>query len=303
MNSDWTGVFPAVTTKFHADESLDMGEMEKNFRAQVDAGVDGLIVCGSLGEASTLEPDEKLEIAALAQKVSGGRVPVLLTVSERRTRTACDVAARAEAQGLDGLMVLPGMQYVSDARETMAHLRAVADASKLPIMVYNNPVAYKVDVSVEMFAELAENERFVAIKESSDDVRRVTRIINAMGDRYRIFCGVDNLALEALMMGADGWVAGLVDAFPEETVAIYQLYKAGRIEEAREIYRWFVPLLELDVSTRLVQNIKLAEAKVGLGTEHVRAPRLPLVGEERAHVEAVIDAALKRRPSLPKLAA
>lgn len=303
MTSTWSGVFPAVTTKFHADESLDMGEMEKNFRAQVDAGVDGLIVCGSLGEASTLEPDEKLEIAALAQKVSGGRVPVLLTVSERRTRTACDVAARAEAQGLDGLMVLPGMQYVSDARETMAHLRAVADASKLPIMVYNNPVAYKVDVSVEMFEELAGNERFVAIKESSDDVRRVTRIINAMGDRYRIFCGVDNLALEALMMGADGWVAGLVDAFPEETVAIYQLFKAGRIEEAREIYRWFVPLLELDVSTKLVQNIKLAEAKVGLGTEHVRAPRLPLVGEERAHVEAVIDAALKRRPSLPKLAA
>lgn len=303
MTSTWSGVFPAVTTKFHADESLDMGEMEKNFRAQVDAGVDGLIVCGSLGEASTLEPDEKLEIAALAQKVSGGRVPVLLTVSERRTRTACDVAARAEAQGLDGLMVLPGMQYVSDRRETLAHLRAVAGASKLPIMIYNNPVAYKVDVSVEMFAELADNERFVAIKESSDDVRRVTRLINAMGDRYSIFCGVDNLALEALMMGADGWVAGLVDAFPEETVAIYQLYKAGRLEDAREIYRWFVPLLELDVSTKLVQNIKLAEAKVGLGTEHVRAPRLPLAGEERAHVEAVIDAALKRRPRLPKLAA
>ncbi|GIV57731.1 MAG: hypothetical protein KatS3mg042_0644 [Rhodothermaceae bacterium] len=196
-------------------------------------------------------------------------------------------------------MLLPPMLYRSDRRETITFLRTVAAATDRPIMLYNNPVAYGVDVTPEMFAELADEPRFVAIKESSDDVRRITDIVNRVGDRYRIFCGVDDIALEALLLGADGWVAGLVCAFPEETVALYELARAGRLAEARALYRWFMPLLHLDVSTKLVQNIKLAEAMVGLGTEHVRPPRLPLEGEERARIREIIAAALAKRPALP----
>lgn len=300
MTQKWRGVFPAVTTKFHADESLDDTAFATNLEAQIEAGIHGIIVCGSLGEASTLSLAEKQHVLKSAVKAAKGRVPVLLTVAENRTRDACEAAAQAEANGAAGIMVLPGLRYVSDRRETLAHFRDVAASSSLPIMVYNNPLAYGVDMTPEMFAEIADEPKFIAIKESSGDVRRITDLINLLGDRYALFCGVDDLAMEAQLMGATGWVAGLVCAFPRETVAIHHLIKANRIVEAREIYRWFSPLLHLDVSTKLVQNIKLAEAMTGLGTEHVRRPRMPLAGDERRAVEGIIRAALAKRPALPK---
>jgi 4-hydroxy-tetrahydrodipicolinate synthase len=292
-------VFPAVTTKFGPDGSLDLQGMRRHFAWQIDSGVDGLIVCGSLGENSALACGEKLAVLRLAREVSAQRVPVLATVAENTTAEAVAFLESCQGAGADGFMVLPGMRYVSDRRETLAYYRAVAQASARPIMVYNNPVAYGVDVTPDMFAELADVEPLVAIKESSDDVRRVTDLIHLTGDRYAIFCGVDDLAMEAMLMGAVGWVAGLVNAFPRETVAIYRLILDGRIEEARAIYRWFSQLLHLDVSRKLVQNIKLVEALVGVGSETVRPPRLPLVGEERDRVAKIVEVALSRRPTLP----
>jgi 4-hydroxy-tetrahydrodipicolinate synthase len=295
----WEGVMPAVTTKFNADFSIDRALTAKNVDAQIEAGVDGIIVCGSLGEASTLSLDEKLDVLDIAVDAARGRVPVLLTIAENSTLDGCRQAERAARHGAAGYMVLPGLRYLSDRRETLNHFRMVADASPLPLMVYNNPLAYGVDVTPKMFAELAEDKKFAAIKESSGDVRRITDLINETGDRYALFCGVDNLAMEAMLMGAHGWVAGLVCAFPRETVAIHKLIRAGRFEEARAIYRWFAPLLALDVSHKLVQNIKLAEAIVGLGTEPVRPPRLPLAGEERKEIEALIRRGVETRPALP----
>ncbi|MFQ5421422.1 MAG: dihydrodipicolinate synthase family protein, partial [Anaerolineae bacterium] len=283
MDRAWSGVFPAVTTKFKEDDSLDHGAMEQHFNAEIEAGVHGLVVIGSLGENGVLSAEEKQEVLRTAVSVSDRRVPVLACVAETTTAAACRFVEKAGVTGADGFMLLPAMQYVADPRETMHHLRSVAAASDRPLMIYNNPVAYRVDVTPEMFAELANEAKFVAIKESSEDIRRVTDIINLVGDRYQIFCGVDNLALEALLLGAVGWLAGLVNAFPRETVVLYELARAGRWAEALTLYRWFMPLLHLDVSTKLVQNIKLAEAMTGLGTEYVRAPRLPLAGEERKH--------------------
>ena len=230
--------------------------------------------------------------------MSNGRIPVLACVAENTTANACDFVEKGAKNGADGFMLLPPMHYASDRRETLQYLRTIAVASQLPIMIYNNPVAYGVDVTPEMFVELAEEPKFVAIKESSADIRRVTDIINLVGDRYRMFCGVDDIAFESLLLGADGWLAGLVDAFPKETVAIYELATSGRIEEARDIYRWFMPMLHLDVSTKLVQNIKLVEALVGVGNDRVRPPRLPLAGEERARVEKIVKDALATRPEL-----
>ncbi len=298
MNSKWAGVYPAVTTKFKDDFRLDHAAMERHFQAQLDAGVHGLIVCGSLGENGVLSAAEKLEILQTACRVSAGKVPVILTIAETTTAAACEMVQQGVKNGADGFMVLPPMRYVSDRRETITYLRTVAAASERPIMIYNNPVAYGVDVTPEMFAELADEPKFVAIKESSDNVRRVTDIYNACGDRYQIFTGVDNLALESLLMGAVGWVAGLVCAFPRETVVIYELARQNRLAEAREIYRWFKPVLDLDVSTRLVQNIKLAEVMTGLGTETVRPPRLPLAGAERERVIQTLETALAKRPDL-----
>jgi len=297
----WQGVYPALTTKFKPDYRLDVAAMEKHFAWQIERGVDGLIVCGSLGENSVLSVDEKLEVLRVGVRVSRGKVPVLMTIAEGSTAEGIALCERAARESADGFMVLPGMRYVSDRRETLAHYRAIAKASAKPIMVYNNPIAYGVDVTPEMFEELADEASIVAIKESSDNVRRVTDIISRTGARYAIFCGVDDLAMEAMLMGARGWVAGLVDAFPDETVAIYRLITDGRVEEARKIYRWFSPLLHLDVSRKLVQNIKLVESVVGVGTETVRPPRLPLVGEERAQVVALVEQALKTRPALPVL--
>ncbi|MBP7582006.1 dihydrodipicolinate synthase family protein [Vogesella sp. XCS3] len=296
----WTGVFPAVTTKFHADESLDLAATVSHIQWQLDCGADGIIVCGSLGEASTLTADEKISILKAAKEVAGNK-PVLLTVAEDSTRAAAALAQAAHAAGADGIMLLPAMRYVSDERETLNHYQRVADASPLPIMIYNNPVAYGVNITPEMYAQMAAEPKFVAIKESSGDIRTLTNVINAVGSRFAIFSGVDDLALESLLMGADGWVAGLVVAFPKETVAIYKLARAGRVEEARAIYRWFAPLLHLDVSMKLVQNLKLAEAMVGVGSEHVRAPRLPLAGAERERVQAIIAAGIASRPALPAL--
>ncbi|TMH79269.1 MAG: dihydrodipicolinate synthase family protein [Betaproteobacteria bacterium] len=295
----WQGVYPAVTTKFRSDLRLDVAAMEKHFAWQIESGVDGLIVCGSLGENSVLAGDEKLEVLRIAVRVSARRVPVLQTIAEGSTAEGIALSERSAREGADGFMVLPGMRYVSDRRETIAHYRAIAQASAKPIMVYNNPVAYGVDVTPDMFGELADEKAIVAIKESSDDVRRVTDIINRTRDRYAIFCGVDDLAMEAMLMGARGWVAGLVNAFPRETVAIHRLIMGGKIEEARRIYRWFAPLLHLDVSRKLVQNIKLVESIVGVGTEAVRPPRLALVGQEREEIIAIVKQALATRPVLP----
>lgn len=303
MGSNWAGVFPAVTTKFKENGDLDHAEMERHYAAQIAAGVHGLVVTGSLGENGSLTADEKQEVLKVAVSVSGGRVPVLAGIAETTTAQACRAVEKGIRNGADGFMVLPGMQYHADRREAMHHFRAVAQASERPIMIYNNPVAYRVDVSPEMFEELADEPTFVAIKESSDDVRRLTDIWNRVGGRYQLFTGVDNLALESLMMGAVGWVAGLVCAFPRETVVLYELATTGRLEEARTLYRWFRPLLDLDVSTKLVQNIKLAEAMVGLGNERVRAPRLPLQGEERERARMIIESALAKRPELPSLVA
>jgi 4-hydroxy-tetrahydrodipicolinate synthase len=301
MDRTWKGVFPALTTKFREDLALDIKAMERHFAWQIDSGVDGLIVCGSLGENSVLAVDEKVEVLRIASRVAGRKLPVLMTIAEGSTSEAIALAQRAAKEGATGLMVLPGMRYVSDRRETLAHYRAIARSSALPIMVYNNPVSYGVDVTPEMFGELADEKTIVAIKESSDNVRRVTDIINRVGDRYAIFCGVDDLAMEAMLMGAVGWVAGLVDAFPAETVAIYRLLQEGRLDEARSIYRWFAPMLHLDVSRKLVQNIKLVEAIVGVGTETVRPPRMPLVGDEREAITAIVKKALETRPKLPSV--
>ncbi len=294
----WTGVLPAVTTKFDEQDRLDQAEMKRCFDYQMAAGVDGLIVCGSLGEGSMLSRDEKLQVQQLAIESAQGK-PVLMTVNEAATRDACSLAKAAAAAGAAGLMVVPSPIYHTDQRETVAALRAVAEAADLPIMIYSNRVAYRVDVTPEIMLELADDERFVAIKESSDDIRRTTEVINQLGDRYAVLTGVDNLAYEALSMGAVGWVAGLVVAFPRETVAIYRLLQAGRREEALSIYRWFRPLLDLDVSTYLVQNIKLAEQIERDSNDRVRAPRLPLVGERREQVTKIITDAIATRPTLP----
>jgi dihydrodipicolinate synthase/N-acetylneuraminate lyase len=295
----WTGVFPAVTTKFTENDRLDHGEMERCFSLQMEAGCDGIIVAGSLGEGPMLSHDEKLEVMATAQKVAAGK-PVLMTVNEPATRDGAALAKRAAKAGADGLMVVPSPIYHTNPQETVATLKAVAAAGGLPVMIYSNRLAYRVDVTVDVMEELASDPLFVAVKESSDDIRRSTEIINRFGDRFDLFTGVDNLAFEALSVGAIGWVAGLVTAFPRETVAIYQLMKQGRREEALAIYRWFRPLLDLDVSTYLVQNIKLAEVHAIGTNDRVRMPRLPLAGERRATVEKLVKDALKKRPTLPK---
>jgi 4-hydroxy-tetrahydrodipicolinate synthase len=295
----WTGVFPAVTTKFTENDELDHAEMERCFALQIEAGCDGIIVAGSLGEGPMLSQDEKISVLKTAQKVAGKR-PVLLTINEPGTREGAAMAKRAAREGADGLMIVPSPIYHTNPWETVATLKAMAAAGGLPVMIYSNRVAYRVDVTVEVMEELANDPLFVAVKESSDDIRRSTEIINRFGDRFDLFTGVDNLAFEALSVGAIGWVAGLVTAFPKETVAIYQLMKQGRREEALAIYRWFRPLLDLDVSTYLVQNIKLAEV-LAIGTnDRVRMPRQPLAGERRAEAEKIVRAALAVRPELPK---
>jgi dihydrodipicolinate synthase/N-acetylneuraminate lyase len=294
----WQGVFPALTTKFTTHDQIDFPLFEKNLHAQLAAGVDGIILGGTLGEASVLSNAEKFDLVKFTVDKVAGKVPVVMNIAEGSTREAVALAQQAAQCGANGLMMLPPMRYKSDHRETVAYYKAVAQSSALPIMVYNNPVDYKVEVTLEMFAELAECPTIQAVKESTRDVSNVTRMINRFGDRFKLLCGVDTLAMEELMLGAHGWVAGLVCAFPRETVVVYQFTKAGKIPEALAIYRWFLPLLELDIHPKLVQYIKLAEQEAGLGSEHVRAPRLPLAGEERERILHIIREGIRTRPTL-----
>ena len=300
VSVQWQGVYPALLTPFTAHDELDLPLFEKNLYAQLDAGVHGFIIGGSLGEASTLLNDEKIALLTSALAVCQGRVPVLVNIAEQATKQAIARAQEAEANGADGLMLLPPMRYPADARETVAFFRAVAETTSLPIMIYNNPFDYKIMTTVAMFEELAELPNIQAVKESTRDLTNITRMRNAFGDRFKLLGGVDTLALEALLLGCDGWVGGLVDAFPQETVAIYELAKAGQVAEALAIYRWFMPLLELDIHPKLVQYIKLAATATGLGSEYVRAPRLPLIGTEREQVQQIIQTALANRPLLVK---
>src|SRR5438094_415150 len=297
MKVNWRGVFPAVTTQSQADQSLDLAGTGQHLEKLLKAGVHGIIMLGTVGENCSLEYSEKLDVLRAAVQQVAGRVPVLTGVAECSTTLACRFAADAQKAGVDGLMVLPAMVYRSDPRETMAHFRAVAKATDLPILCYNNPVSYGVDITPAMFADLADEPRFVAIKESSENVRRITDLKNRCGDRYLLFCGVDDLILESVLLGAAGWVAGLVNAFPEETVLLWALATRGRYEDALRIYRWFTPLLHLDTHPKLVQYIKLAMAETGLGSEMVRTPRLPLVGQEREEVLTIIRQAIKTRPT------
>ena len=284
----WSGVTPAVTTKFTDGDELDHAEMERCFALLMEAGCDGLIACGSLGEGPMLSHDEKLAVFK-TMKGAAGRKPALLTINEAATRDAVSLAKRAAKAGADGLMIVPSPIYHTNPRETVDTLKAIAAAGGLPVMIYSNRIAYRVDVTLDIMAELANDDHFVAIKESSDEIRRSIDIVNRFGDRFDLFTGVDNLAFEALSVGAIGWVA------------VYRLVKAGRMAEALSIYRWFRPLLDLDVSTNLVQNIKLAEVHAIGSNERVRMPRQPLAGAERVRVEKIIKDALATRPVLPKL--
>ncbi|NVJ89377.1 MAG: dihydrodipicolinate synthase family protein [Flavobacteriaceae bacterium] len=299
MNFKWEGVMPAVTTKFTAEDKLDLEMFQHNIKAQLDAGVHGIVLGGTLGEASTLLEDEKRALTKSTLEVVGNKIPVMMNIAEQSTKGAIYAAQQAQKDGASGLMMLPPMRYNAGDLETVTYFKEVANNVDLPIMIYNNPVDYKIEVTLDMFESLLECKNIQAVKESTRDVSNVTRIINRFGDRLKIMTGVDTVALESMLMGANGWIAGLVCAFPKETVAIYELQKAGRIQEALEIYRWFLPLLELDINPKLVQNIKLAEVYTKLGTEYVRAPRLPLSGKEREHVVKIIEEGLATRPNLP----
>lgn len=290
---------PAMTTAFTADDRLDLDTLGINLRAQLNAGVSGIILGGTLGEASTLSEDEKGALVQFAVKELNGSIPVICNIAEQSTTAAIRAAQLAEKQGAQGLMLLPPMRYRATDREVIAYFEAIATETSLPIMIYNNPVDYRIEVTPRMFEVLLAHENIQAVKESTRDITNIHRLKNRFGERLRILCGVDTLALESFLMGAHGWVAGLVCAFPAETVAIYQLAMAGRVEEALGIYRWFMPLLELDLSPQLVQNIKLAETVTGLGTEFVRLPRMPLQGKDRQAVLDLLDDRLRNRPEIP----
>lgn len=295
---NWQGIFPALTTKFTREDELDLPLFAKNLFAQLDAGVNGIILGGTLGEASVLTNEEKQTLVQFAVEQVAGKVPVVMNIAEGATREAIKQAENAAAWGATGLMILPPMRYKTDHRETVAWFKTIAQNTDLPIMIYNNPVDYKNEVTLDMFEELIECNSIQAVKESTRDVSNVSRMINRFGNRISILCGVDTLAMEELCTGASGWVAGLVCAFPVETVALYNLVKEGKLEEAAALYRWFMPLLELDIHPKLVQYIKLAETCVGLGSENVRAPRLPIEGGEREYVLDIIQKGIDTRPIL-----
>lgn len=300
MNKEsWQGVFPALLTPFKSDDSIDFDLFRKNLEVQIEAGVTGAIVSGSLGEASTLTKAEKVELVKFAKSFVAQDFPIVVCIAEQSTAEAVSLAKEAEAAGADGLMVLPPMRYKADEHETVVYFKTIAQSTALPLMIYNNPVDYKIEVTLEMFEELAKVPNVHAIKESTRDVSNVTRLYNRFGDRFKVFCGVDTLIMEEVMLGCDGVVGGLVDAFPKETVAIFNLVKAGLYKEALAVYRWYLPLLELDIHPKLVQNIKLAATKAGIGSEFVRAPRLVLEGAEREKVLAIIDEAIASQPALP----
>jgi 4-hydroxy-tetrahydrodipicolinate synthase len=299
MVVNWTGIYPALTTPFTPDDKLDLNLFEKNLVAHVDAGIDGIILGGTLGESSVLSTGEKEKLVKFAVEKVAGNIPVILNIAEGSTREALLQVEYAKRWGAQGLMVLPPMRYKSDQRETVEWFKTIGNATDLPLIVYNNPVDCKTLITLDMLDEMQECMNIEAVKESTRDVTNVTRMRNRFGNRYKILCGVDTLALEELCLGADGWVAGLVCAFPRETVAIYRLVKSGRLEEAIQIYRWFMPLLEMDIHPKLVQYIKLAEQEEGMGSEAVRAPRLILEGKEREEILKRIRDAIASRPELP----
>jgi len=296
MRCNWGGVFPAAITHFHDDQSLDLPATMRHLDAMIAAGIHGLIMLGTVGESSSLESSEKLDVLRATVEHVRKRVPVLAGVAESSTRRACRFAADAQKIGVDGLMVLPGLVYKADTREAMSHFRSVAAASDLPIMLYNNPVTYSVDLPPEQLADLADEPKFVAVKESSEDVRRITDIRNICGSRYVLFCGVDDLVMESVILGATGWVSGLVNAFPAENRLLWDLLMAEKYDKAREVYRWYTPLLHLDTHVKLVQYIKLAVQECGLGSEMVRLPRLTLAGHERERIQALIRKGIASRP-------
>lgn len=300
MKVNWQGVFPAVSTQFHSDQSLDLNASQQMLDRLISEGVHGIIVCGTVGENCSLSAPEKRQVLAAAKEVVNGRVPLISGVAETTTTLAASYAKDAEQIGIDGLMVLPGMVYRSQPHEAIHHLLQVAKSTALPVMVYNNPVSYSVDISLESMAVLAEQPNIVAVKESTEDTRRISELYNRFGDRFTVFSGVDDIALESLMLGATGWISGLTNVFPQESVAIYNLAKQGRYAEALSIWRWFLPLLRLDTIPTLVQCIKLAEQLAGRGSETVRAPRLPLSGIERQRVETLFADAMATRPDLRK---
>ena len=300
MKLNWTGVFPACTTQLKKDQSLDLPATARHFEVLIESGVNGLIVCGSLGENQTLDSDEKRAVVRCAVETARGRVPVVSGVAESSTGAAIRYVRDVEQLGAVGVMVMPPMSYKGDPRESMTYLRAVAKGGGLPIMIYNNPLSYANDITPALFAELADEPKFVAIKESSGDTRRITELHNAVGGRYAIFTGVDDLVLEASILGIDGWVAGTGIAFPAENQRLWELTRAGKWDEARSLYRWFQPLLKLDTHVHFVQYIKLCEQETGLGVEWVRAPRLTIAGDERKQVLAIIRKSLANRPKLPK---
>jgi 4-hydroxy-tetrahydrodipicolinate synthase len=296
LTVDWNGVFPAVPTQFHDDFSLNLDATRSHVEALLDNGIHGLIMLGTIGENCSLSIDEKVEVLKMTVDVAKGRVPVLNGVAEFTTQGACNTAQAAEAAGVDGLMVMPAMVYNSDARETVNHFRTVAGSMKLPIMCYNNPPVYRVDITPEMFQEMSDVENIVCIKEASGDVRRITDLFNALGDRYLIFSGLDDVALESIMLGCTGWISGLVDAFPRENRLLWDAATSGDYQTALEIYRWYMPMLHFDSDPKLVQYIKLTCSELGYGTETVRAPRMPLVGEERERILKIIRESVATRP-------
>ena len=298
MNVNWHGVFPALTTQFREDESIDLEATAAHLEKMIESGIHGVILLGSVGENTALSSEEKLLVLSEMLPVVKGRIPVMSGVAENTTRTACTFAKDCEKIGIDGLMVLPAMIYKADRREAITHFRAVARASGLPIMVYNNPPSYFVDLTPDCFVELADEKTLVSIKESCGDPRRITDLKNTVGDRYILFSGVDDLVVESAMLGVVGWVSGLVNAFPNENRVLWEHCVAGRWTEAMELYRWYTPLLHLDTKIKLVQYIKMCMAEVGLGSEKTRAPRLRVEGAEREEVLRVIRQSLTTRPKL-----
>lgn len=294
----WTGVYPAATTQFATDGSVDIESTQRVLTALVDDGVDGLILLGTCGENNSLRPEEKTAVLKAAVEAVGGRVPLLTGVSEFTTDRAAEYAAKAEDIGIDGLMVLPAMVYVPTPEELYVHFRTVAEATGLPLMLYNNPPAYRVSIGYDTLDRLLPVGNVVAIKESAPDPRRFTDLLNRYGDRYVLMAGLDDVALEGLFLGATGWVSGLTSAFPQESVALVAAVTRGDWDEARRIYRWFMPLLHLDAEHDLVQSIKLAEQVMGRGSERVRLPRLPLAGARRAEVIEMIETCAATRPTL-----
>ncbi|RJF85854.1 dihydrodipicolinate synthase family protein [Sphingomonas cavernae] len=303
MKIEWQGVFPAATTQFKEDLSIDVAESQRVVDDLIKDGVDGIIAMGTVGENNSLLPEEKRTLLKAICEVVAGRVPVITGVSEYDGTRASEYARDAEAAGADGLMLLPAMVYVPTEAELVHHFRTVAAATSLPIMLYNNPPAYRVNITVDVLNAISDVENIVAVKESAPDPRRFTDLINALGDRYALFAGLDDVALEGLLLGARGWVSGLTNAFPQESVQLVAAMKRGDLETARAIYRWFMPLLHLDAEHDLVQSIKLAEQIMGRGSERVRLPRLPLAGARRADVTRMVEQAAATRPTLVAAAA